>query len=636
LEIPTYIVIMKNLLRKHIQTTINLFLIILVLIFGSWGYYILSLSNDENYKNAEMLTVMYDTLRIFILEFNLPPTSFIPWQLQIGRFSGILLVGFAVVQTIWHFFKEYFLLSFFYQNHVIICGLGRRGFEIAKDFLGKQDLNGKYKVVAIEKESGNEYIQKIKELGCIVLKDDASDKDQLIKAKIYKAKYLITVTDNDRTNLEIAINTHDLLESKNFMRKANEPLKLFIHISEREIANLIVENSIVKESDFSENTIFNIYDNAARALFKEIPLYSSQTFNAKDENNPRQFTMLIIGFNNFGEGIFRQAAKIAHFANIRNPRFIIAGCDIEKKERRFYQRYPEIKNCCDVIFAKYKDAEKGITEDYDLKSREFYEQIVTEELDYIAVCVDDDELSLNTWINIINHYKFNLNAGAGQMPVIVTKAIREPFFGKALYEIKKDKKNQKLLSQFASFDSMCSIDMVINETLDKMAKAVNDYYAKLYNGKAWKKISMFHKESSRANAEHINTKLYLLDLQAVEVKNAANQEKITKAQYEECLVQKMELLAKIEHQRWNAFHYLNGWRYAPVRDDNKKLHNCLTSWDSLTEKDKQKDRDTIINIPQILEEGGYQMVKLMTKDREATVTDNTRTHEKLISGLIAI
>ncbi len=547
---------------------------------------------------------MYDTLRLFILELNLPPTSFIPWQLQIGRFAGLILVGLAVVQTVWHFFREYLLLSFFYKNHVVICGLGRRGFEIAKDFFYKKDLNKKYKVVAIEKENGNEYIRKIKELGCIVLTGDASDKDQLIKAKIYKAEYLITVTDNDRTNLEIAINTNTLLNSENLIRKPDDPLRVFIHILEREIASLIFENKILKNSNFSENTVFNIYDNAARALFKENPLYSSQTFNAKDENNPRPFTMLIIGFNNFGEAIFRQAAKIAHFANLRNPRFIIADSDIEKKERHFYQQYPEIKNCCDVIFAKYKDAEKGITEDYDLKSRDFYEQIVTNEFDYIAVCVDDDELSLNTGINIINHYKFNLNAD--QMPIIVTKAIKEPLFGKAVREIKRDEE-KPLLNQFASFESMCSIDTVINETLDNMAKAVNNYYAKLYNGKTWKEISMFHKESSRANAEHIDTKLYLLDLCAAEVKSNTNQEKITNAQYEELLVQKMELLAKIEHQRWNAFHYLNGWKYAPARDDNKKLHNCLTAWESLTEKDKQKDRDTIINIPHILEEGGYQI-----------------------------
>ncbi|MBF0103073.1 MAG: hypothetical protein HQK77_19415 [Desulfobacterales bacterium] len=201
------------------------------------------------------------------------------------------------------------------------------------------------------------------------------------------------------------------------------------------------------------------------------------------------------------------------------------------------------------------------------------------------------------------------------MPIIAIKAIKQQALAKAISTIERDKqgivtKSDPLLTQFASHESICSIDVVINERLDNMAKAVNDYYAKRYNGSKWKDLTMFHKESSRANAEHINTKLYLLGLKAVETQNTATHEGVSKEKYEELLVENIELLSKVEHLRWNAFHYLNGWKYATERDNNKKFHNCLTEWDNLSEKDKQKDRDTLINIPQILEEGGYQLVKI--------------------------
>ncbi len=71
----------------------------------------------------------------------------------------------------------------------------------------------------------------------------------------------------------------------------------------------------------------------------------------------------------------------------------------------------------------------------------------------------------------------------------------------------------------------------------------------------------------------------------------------------------VESLAIIEHDRWWAHMVLSGWKYGKVRDDNKKIHPYLIPYEELTNKIKQYDRDTVINMPKLLEKIGQKIVK---------------------------
>ena len=58
----------------------------------------------------------------------------------------------------------------------------------------------------------------------------------------------------------------------------------------------------------------------------------------------------------------------------------------------------------------------------------------------------------------------------------------------------------------------------------------------------------------------------------------------------------------VEHRRWMAHRYLNGWSFGERRDDRHKLHPSLITWEALSETEKQKDRDTILRLPVLLDE----------------------------------
>jgi ppGpp synthetase/RelA/SpoT-type nucleotidyltranferase len=70
-----------------------------------------------------------------------------------------------------------------------------------------------------------------------------------------------------------------------------------------------------------------------------------------------------------------------------------------------------------------------------------------------------------------------------------------------------------------------------------------------------------------------------------------------------------ELLAILEHARWNAERLLEGWRYGP-KDIANKLNPYLVAWDKLDKEIKSYDFDPVNNIPQLLAKIGYEVFKV--------------------------
>ena len=62
--------------------------------------------------------------------------------------------------------------------------------------------------------------------------------------------------------------------------------------------------------------------------------------------------------------------------------------------------------------------------------------------------------------------------------------------------------------------------------------------------------------------------------------------------------QELEVLARMEHDRWWAERALDGWQYGPERDNACKLHPNMVPYEQLAEKIRQLDRD---NVQQVLQ-----------------------------------
>ena len=123
----------------------------------------------------------------------------------------MMLVGAAIVGIFYALLNDFVLgtrLKQFWdaarvpqQQHYIVCGLGSIGVQIVNQL----SANG-YEVVVIEQDVNNRFLNTVRACGIPVIHGDASLPATLKSAYIEQALALLTVTSNDTTNLEIALN----------------------------------------------------------------------------------------------------------------------------------------------------------------------------------------------------------------------------------------------------------------------------------------------------------------------------------------------------------------------------------------------------------------------------------------------
>ncbi|MCD4734502.1 MAG: AAA family ATPase [Bacteroidales bacterium] len=83
-------------------------------------------------------------------------------------------------------------------------------------------------------------------------------------------------------------------------------------------------------------------------------------------------------------------------------------------------------------------------------------------------------------------------------------------------------------------------------------------------------------------------------------------------------------LAVKEHEGWVKTKVESGWQFNEIRNDDRKLHDCIIGWNEtkiknngdkiiLSDKDKDKDKDAIRNYPEVLKAAGFVIVKKKQK-----------------------
>ncbi len=189
------------------------------------------------------------------------------------------------------------------RDHVIICGLGRKGYLLAQGFLKRGD-----RVVAIEKDGENDYIEACRELGALVLVGDAAKPATLERCGVRQARYLVAVNGEDTTNAEIAVLGKSILERAVLGRslshqRAGESLTCLVHILEPRLCELLHQHEIAASSDGRFRLeFFNVFDMGARAVLEQYPPFT------KDEAESQPH-ILLIGLGGMGQSLVVRAAR---------------------------------------------------------------------------------------------------------------------------------------------------------------------------------------------------------------------------------------------------------------------------------------------------------------------------------------
>jgi hypothetical protein len=129
--------------------------------------------------------------------------------------------------------------------------------------------------------------------------------------------------------------------------------------------------------------------------------------------------------------------------------------------------------------------------------------------------------------------------------------------------------------------------------VDRLAQAIHENYLAEFapGGPAWSELSADLREANRAQARAIVHKLASV---GAHVGSGPSSLPFAFAPDE------VERLARAEHRRWVAQRRATGWRYAAVRDDRRRRHPMIIKWEKLPEREREKDRDAVRHIPDVL------------------------------------
>ena len=148
--------------------------------------------------------------------------------------------------------------------------------------------------------------------------------------------------------------------------------------------------------------------------------------------------------------------------------------------------------------------------------------------------------------------------------------------------------------------------------LKKMAESFHENYVLGNTGKLpdnlkpWEKLNETYR---RANLEQAQYAVEILEARGFSIQLAADP--ANPVIFNKFTDDEIERMAELEHGRWNAERLRDGWRPGP-RDDAGKTHNCIVSWQELSDGPdgvKRYDRDSVRKFPEILAKAGLEIYR---------------------------
>ncbi|MCX5770380.1 MAG: NAD-binding protein, partial [Candidatus Hydrogenedentes bacterium] len=168
------------------------------IVLGYWGLYEYFARTGQP---RPLWDVAYFIVYLFVIESG-EATGPVPWQLAAARLLAAGVAFWAVGKAGLVLYRERLQLArpARWRGHVVICGLGRKGLKLAKEFRAAG-----WRVAAIDRNPDNPAIASCRHVGVIVLVGDAAESAMLTRAGAARAKYVITVTGDDGVNIATAI-----------------------------------------------------------------------------------------------------------------------------------------------------------------------------------------------------------------------------------------------------------------------------------------------------------------------------------------------------------------------------------------------------------------------------------------------
>ncbi len=580
---------------------------ILAILFGITGFILSDITNGWS--------VINNTIALFAMEYAEDNSIF----LDIAKSLAIISVSFAAFTV---FFSDtingWAARSIQKNKYDLVIGLGSQN----QHFLESSE-NRTRSTLVIEVDKTNVAIETFRKKGfCLIIDKAENVIDTLDLAKLEKC---IIATGNDRLNIVLCMQIlEDLDEKQNQV--------IYVRIEHRELSVLFLQQVLGNSNTkFIDIIPYSLYQNISKQLFSEHSILGLQRGIIETD---QVFNIILVGSSELATEIIYDLAILS---NLPEQNKLTIYC-IDKQADTFCTKveklFPGIGKIPHLTLK---------TVNLDADSLKFYTDSVwqAENLTNIIIATDNEDNNLDIAVNLQDTTYIKETTTTNMFKTNILFAI---FDNKGLgKKIDEDKDYFSNFYSFGSHASASSRDNLFNEKIDMVAKLINydyteevDFDSEALHQKWYESTSLHDRESCKAQASHIDIKLLALGLQkkaepSLEVskllennqkildenitdRNVTNDmlENYTHEYFPNSFETLFDKIVRSEHDRWNAFHYLQGWQYNEVKNKPAKQHDCLMPFEGFrTQNAKESyryDIYSLLYIPKYLAHAGYEIV----------------------------
>jgi len=540
---------------------------------------------------------LYLSVQLFVLQSG-AVSGPVGWELQAARFVAPLIAAYTVIQAlalILHEQMKLFRLRFL-RNHVVICGLGRKGLLLSRGFREKGE-----RVVVIEQDESNDMLGRCREYGAITLIGDVTDRDLLRRARVHRARHVMSVCGSDGANAEVAVHSRELAQDRK-----GEALSCLVHIFDIQLCNLLREQEIgMGRPSAFRLEFFNVFESGARALLAEHP-----PFAGASQIHGIQPHVVVVGVGRMGESVVVNTARTwweTNSSGSQRPRITLVDREAHTKKEHLCLRYPQLERVCELV-----------PRQMDIKAPEFERAdfLLDErgrcDVAIIYVCLDDDSNALGAALALRRQVR-DLD-----IPMVV-RMTHDAGLASVLQGSQDKRDSFTSISAFGLFDRTSTPDSVFGCTHEILARATHEEYVRNETERGitremnpsmapWEELPESLKESNRDQAEHIRVKLEAVGCDIC----ITNDWDVPQFEFSP---EEVELMAEMEHQRFVEERLRQGFKYGPTKHLAKRTSPTLVPWSDLPEDEKDKDRNSVQNLPRFLAKARFRIYRVSRQDR---------------------
>lgn len=560
--------------------------------------------------------VYYGVLQ-FMFDTKTPPEfgleiDFMNHSYQWIYIPAIMAAMISTLTIMILFFKEYIYTQHatYIANkggHIVLCGIGENNRYFIDNLVNCEDRRKIPNIIVLESNKENPLLKKYeKKENIAIIIGDAKSKENLDRVGLRNCKYVIISTGNDIVNLSILSQIR--IKEKEKSNEKRIYSKIYVHVSRRESEIYFDEEKLLEKDAASATHFYNYNELSARRLFSELLLVEG----LNTVNNDDVVHLMIIGFGDMGQEVALQAAMQGHFYNKKRIRITV----VDNNENTFESFRAIHWNIDKVCYFQTKLC--------SINSQKFYEWYFRQnnKPTYVVFALGNDKVtfsSLSILIhrlkqknrlvnmpipNIAVRFKQNVNDKIKESYEDMLEPLKFKIFGQSslistekfvteheidIYakKINEDYRRAngywKVSKNKSLHCNICRCEININKTI----QAVRDT---LENGNltkpVWNELNNFTKDSNRATADHFNN----IKKDVLKRLNIPILDKNKFYNPSDEIIEKYYDLIDMEHRRWNAFHFLNGWEHRIFtkeeginKEPNLKLHGCLIDTNRLKE-----------------------------------------------------